>query len=187
LRAFLALEVPEETVVQNLVNAQVELRETQADLAIVERQNLHFTVKFFGDIPESQVPEIDARLKTLSLKPAEVIVRGVGAFPDPRRPRVLWAGIPEGQRGSIVPIAETVIRALEGIGEREDRPFHPHITLARVRSGVNKERLGSFLLRNDSREFGTTHLGTLKLKSSSLTPSGPVYRDVREYRLELPT
>ena len=187
MRAFLALEVVEETVVQNLMNAQVEMRETKADLSMVERQNLHFTVKFFGDIPESQVPEIDGRLEKLSLKSADVSLRGIGAFPDPKRPRVLWAGIPEDQQGSIVPLAEAVIRAIEGIGEREDRPFHPHITLARVRSGVNKERLASFLLGNASREFGTTHLGTLKLKSSSLTPSGPVYSNVREYRLELPS
>ncbi len=178
--------MPEETVVQNLVNAQEELRETQADLAIVERQNLHFTVKFLGEIPDSQVSEIDGRLKTLSLRSADVNVRGIGAFPDPRRPRVLWAGVPEDQHGLIVPLAKAVIRALEGIGEREDRAYHPHITLARVRSGYNREILTSFLRESASREFGTTHLGMLKLKSSTLTPAGPVYKDIGEYRLELP-
>ncbi len=185
MRAFLALEVPEESVIRNLVKAQEELRETRADLAIVESQNLHFTVKFLGEIPESRLPEIDARLSKLALRSARVSIRGVGAFPDPRRPRVIWAGIPPEQFGSVTPLAEAVIDSLKGIGEEDDRDYHPHITLARVRSSSSREALASFLDTNAMREFGTTHLGSLKLKSSTLTPRGPIYNDVREYRLEL--
>ncbi len=185
MRAFLALEVPEESVIRNLMNAQEQLRETRADLAIVESQNLHFTVKFLGEISESQVPEIDARLSKLALRSADVNIRGVGAFPDPGRPRVIWAGIPQEQYRTVNPLAEAVIHSLRGIGEEDDRDYHPHITLARVRSGSNREALASFLLANATREFGTTHLGSLKLKSSTLTPRGPIYNDVREYRLEV--
>ena len=183
MRVFLALEVKEERVIQSLINAQEELRSTQSDLTIVGKENLHFTVKFLGEIPDDRIPEIDARLQRLTLRSADASLVGIGAFPDLRRPRVIWVGIPREQYASVVPLAEAVIGALEGIGEREERQYHPHITLARVKSGLNKERLSSFLAANAAREFGKAHLGTLKLKSSVLTPSGPIYNDVKEYRL----
>lgn len=184
MRAFLALEVAEESLIQNLTNAQEELRSTQADLAIVEKQNLHFTVKFLGEISEGQIPKIDSRLAPLKLRSAELSVRGIGVFPDTSRPRVVWAGVPDEQRRMIVPLAEEVIGALEGIGERDEREYHPHITLARVRSGRNRDTLVSFVVANGARDFGKAHLVALKLKSSTLTPKGPIYNDVREYRLE---
>jgi RNA 2',3'-cyclic 3'-phosphodiesterase len=184
LRAFLALEVAEESLIQNLANAQEEMRRTQADLAIVEKQNLHFTVKFLGEISEARIPEINSRLGPLKLRSAPLSIRGIGVFPDISRPRVVWTGVPQEERELIVPLAEAVIRALDGIGERDDREYHPHITLARVRSGRNREKLASFISLNAAREFGKAHLVALKLKSSTLTPRGPIYNDVREYRLE---
>ena len=183
MRAFLALELEEEKVIQNLMNAQEELRRTQSDLTIVGKENLHFTVKFLGEIPEDQIWEIDARLQRLALRSADASLVGIGAFPDLRRPRVIWVGILREQYVSVVPLAEAVIGALEGIGEREERQYHPHITLARVKSGLNKERLSAFLAANATREFGNVRLGTLKLKSSILTPGGPIYNDIKEYTL----
>ncbi len=182
MRAFLALEV-QESVIQKLVEAQEELRKTQADLAVVDRQNLHLTVKFLGEIAESRVAEIDSRLKGLPLRSGDVMVKGVGVFPNLGRPRVVWAGVAREHQDRIVPLAEAVIRALDGIGEKDDRPYHAHATLARVRSGRNREGLASFVTANTTREFGVVHLGVLKLKSSTLTPQGPSYNDVREYQL----
>lgn len=78
---------------ENLMKVEEELKQTGADIKVVERENLHFTVKFLGEIPESIVEEIDKRLRTLVLQRMEVAVRGVGAFPDARRPRVVWAGV----------------------------------------------------------------------------------------------
>jgi 2'-5' RNA ligase len=80
-------------------------------------------------------------------------------------------------------MAAEVISALEGIGERDDRPFQAHVTLGRVRSGRNLRQLGDLLARDSERQFGTAALTELKLKSSVLSPSGPVYSDVGVFPL----
>jgi len=184
LRTFIALEIPQEGVLEELVSVQEELRKTQADLKLVSRENLHFTVKFLGEISEEETREINNRLKGLDLKSTQVSVEGVGSFPGLGRPSVIWAGVSVEDRAKVVPIAEQVISAVKGIGETDNRPYEPHITLARVRSPRNTENLASFIRQNVKREFGTVELKHLKLKSSELTPRGPIYSDIGVYPLK---
>jgi 2'-5' RNA ligase len=168
----------------NLIKVEDELRGTRGDVKLVEKENLHFTVKFFGEIPDSMVGEIDSKVRVLSLRRMEVGVRGLGAFPDERRPRVIWAGAAPRDLAGVTTAGQLVIDALEGIGESDERGFHPHITLARVRSPRNIEALSAAIRENSAREFGRTTITSMKLKSSRLSPSGPVYTDVREYTLQ---
>jgi 2'-5' RNA ligase len=184
LRAFVALEISEPKVLDALVAFQQELSRTRADLKLVERENLHFTVKFLGEISESQTKEADARLKGLHLSSAQVEVRGVGAFPSVGRPNVIWVGVPESQEVSVLRIAQSAIGALEGIGETDRRPFRAHVTLARLRSGRQSKELASLLNANSNRTFGPLALKQLKLKSSVLSPTGPTYSDVGVYSLD---
>ncbi|MDG7006124.1 MAG: RNA 2',3'-cyclic phosphodiesterase [Nitrososphaerota archaeon] len=168
----------------NLVKVEEDLERTRADLKLVERENLHFTVKFLGEVPASAAEEVDRRVKPLPLRRMEVGVRGLGSFPDERRPRVVWGGVAPDDAAAITATGRQVTEALEGIGESDDRGFHPHITVARVRSPRNLEALAAFILENASRDFGRTVISSLKLKSSALTPAGPVYTDLREYVLQ---
>ena len=182
MRAFVALEIPA-NVIDSLVQAQKELEATGADIKLVERENLHLNLKFLGEISEAQASDVRARLGGLSLKGAEVSVKGVGAFPTPSRPRVVWAGVAKEHEPLVVPIANAVITALGGIGEEDSRPFRPHITLGRVRSSRNLRELAEALRLGAAREFGVVGLKEIKLKSSTLTPSGPIYRDEGVYPL----
>lgn len=182
MRAFVAMDLPG-TVVDTLVAFQEELRATGADVKLVERENLHFTVKFLGEISESQASEVLARLSRLGLHRTTVDLRGAGAFPNLRRPRVIWAGVARESEGEVEPIARQVVGALEGLGERDDRPFQAHITLGRVRSPRGSRELGELLARHSERSFGVAELSELKLKSSRLTPAGPIYSDVGVFRL----
>lgn len=166
-----------------MVTLQRELAATGADLKLVERQNLHFTLKFLGEISEAQAKDADGRLKALRLTGGEVSVAGVGAFPSPRRPNVVWVGVANEDAERVKAIAEAVIKALEGIGERDSRPFQAHLTLARVRSFRNGGELSSLIETNADRVFGKVRLSSFTLKSSLLTPKGPVYSDVGVYSL----
>ena len=161
-----------------------ELKRTRADLKTVGRDNLHFTVKFLGEVSDDTVKEVDRRLEGLALSSFDVQVRGVGAFPDLRRPRVVWAGLSRESEGAMSERAAVFIGALEGVGKPEDHEFHPHVTLARVKSPLNGGALASFLQLNAARDLGETRITSLKLKSSLLSPSGPAYTDVREYGLK---
>lgn len=171
-------------MIENLMKVEEELKLTLADIKLVERENLHFTVKFLGEIPDSMVDEVDRRIRTLALRKMEVDVRGLGGFPDARRPRVVWAGVAPNDLAALSSSGQQVIDVLEGVGKSEERAFHPHITVARVRSPRNHEALAAVLRDCKSRDFGRTAITALKLKSSSLTPKGPTYRDVREYALQ---
>jgi 2'-5' RNA ligase len=182
VRAFVALEVPG-AVVDSLIQVQKELDATGADVKLVERENLHLNLKFLGELRDAEVSEAKSRLGRLSLKGGDVTIRGVGAFPTSARPRVVWAGIAPEDEPLVTPIARGVISALEGIGERDDRPFRPHITLARVRSGRNMRELTGVLRQIAALEFGIASLREIKLKSSTLTPNGPIYRDEGVYLL----
>ena len=182
VRAFVALEIPGD-VVDSLVRVQKELEGTGADIKLVERENLHLNLKFLGELGPAQVSEAKSRLGRLSLKSTDVTVRGVGAFPTPSRPRVVWAGLSPEDEPLVIPIARGVMGALEGIGETDDRPFRPHITLARVRSGRNMRELTEVLRQMAGKDFGTVALREIKLKSSTLTPAGPIYRDEGVYSL----
>ena len=182
MRAFVAIDLSP-AVVDSLARFQAELSATGADLKLVEREKLHFTVKFLGEIGDPQAAEALSRLGRLKLQGGPVEVKGAGAFPDQRRPRVVWAGVTGEGEGVVGPVAREVIGALEGIGERDDRPFRAHITLARVRSPLNSRALGEFLERHSARSFGVAELSELKVKSSRLTPSGPIYSDVGVFRL----
>jgi RNA 2',3'-cyclic 3'-phosphodiesterase len=183
LRAFVAIDVPDR-VIESLVAFQAELSGTGADLKLVERQNLHFTVKFLGEITDVQGAEVQSRLGSLTLPKAKVEVGGAGAFPGPRKPRVVWAGVARGDEETVAPIARGVIGALRGIGEPDDKPFVAHITLGRVRSPLNTHELTELLLKNTERSFGGAELSELKLKSSTLTPAGPVYTDIGVFPLK---
>lgn len=183
MRAFVALEIPGQ-VVESLSGFQRELASTGADLKLVERGNLHLNLKFLGEISEREAAEVRARLGRLSSRRASVEVRGTGAFPTPARPRVVWAGLAAGQESLVTPIAAEVKGLLEGIGERDERPFRAHITLARVRSPRNVRELAELLRENTDRPFGGVDFAEVKLKSSLLTPAGPVYEDVGVYPLK---
>ncbi len=182
MRAFVALEVTER-VRESLVEFQSEVRSTGADLKLVEKENLHFTVKFLGDITEAQATEAASRIGSLRLQSVEVEVRGAGAFPSPSNPRVVWAGVAHEHEQMVAPIAAAVNGVLLDIGEQDDRPFRAHITLARVRSGRDSRRLSDLLNGSRERSFGPAKLAELKLKSSVLTPRGPVYSDLGVFTL----
>lgn len=184
VRAFLALEITDENVLDSMVAAQKALAEIGADLKIVERQNLHFTVKFLGDISDSQAKEVDSRLRKLTLRGSTVQVKGIGAFPNASRPNVIWVGVAQEDEGRVLPIAQPVIAALEGIGKEDNRPYRPHATIARVRSSRNIQSLAEVIHSNEYTVFGNTSISALKLKSSALTSSGPVYTDLQEYELQ---
>ncbi len=182
LRAFVALEISNPAL-DSLVKFEEELRATGADVKLVERENLHFTVRFLGEISESQAAEVGSRLGNLRLKGVVVEIRGAGAFPNPSRPRVVWAGVSRDHEALVAPVAQEVIDSLQGIGELDERPFRAHVTLGRIRSGRNFRQLEQFLRDNSDRPFGVVRLSHLKFKSSVLSPGGPVYTDIGDYPL----
>jgi len=181
IRSFIAFDIEDAGVLKNITKMQKILAGTGADLKFVEPQNIHITLRFLGNITPVMVDRIYEGMCKVQFVPFTVKIHGLGAFPNQRNPRVVWAGIREGSvqlRG----IFEQLEPFLRSLGFAPDtKGFSPHLTIARVRSGRNKAQLAKCLMENANFEFGVVKANCLKLKKSDLTPKGPIYTTLREY------
>ena len=175
VRAFVAIDINEE-VRQRLVEAQRRLEATGAQLKLVEPQNIHLTVKFLGEVPERRVGEITGALQraTEGMSAFDVLVCGVGVFPNLRYVRVVWAGVADG-REQAVALIRKVDGELQRLGFAPEREYVPHLTLARVKSAAAKGRLVEAIKGMTGEEFGMTRVQVVELKQSTLTSKGPIY------------
>lgn len=185
MRAFLALEVKSESTIKLIEDLQKRLLQTGADLKPVELNNLHFTVKFFGEIGDALATKIKSALEQTKFKPLSLIYKGVGVFPSPQRISVVWVGVEKGCRDELFYVANKVEEMLEGITPRDERGFQPHVTISRVKSGRSKDRLLALIKEYEYQDFGEETITSLKLKKSELTPKGPIYSDVYMFPFEV--
>lgn len=180
IRSFIAFDLENVSVLKRLAEAQAILSKTGADLKVVEPQNIHLTVRFLGNISLEMVDKVYEGMKKVQFIPFNVQLRGLGAFPDLRYPRVCWAGITEGA-DQLRGIFGQLEPNLRGLGFAPDpKGFSPHLTIARVRSSRNKAELAQCLRENASFDFGQISASCLRLKKSDLTPRGPIYSTLKE-------
>jgi 2'-5' RNA ligase len=110
-------------------------------------------------------------------------VRGVGAFPNLKNPRVIWMGLTEGEE-VLTSFQRQIDTQLERIGfQPEDRHFHPHLTLGRMRSSRGKEELVGRMEKHKEGEFGDFRVERVVLFKSDLRPTGPVYTPLKDMKL----
>ncbi|MHA1730574.1 MAG: RNA 2',3'-cyclic phosphodiesterase [Promethearchaeota archaeon] len=185
-RAFLAVDVTGEGVLDALQGVQGEFAKLGIRMKLVERENIHITVKFLGEVDDALLPRIHAALqeRVNGVPPLdegfEVEVSGVGQFSY----RVLWAGI-KGDGGKFTGIFQEIEDFLEEFGfAREKRKFRPHVTLARLKF-VPRDRKDDWMslvrqYRNEA--FGNMVVRRVELKKSTLTPRGPIYTNLRYLR-----
>ena len=180
IRSFLAFDLQNDTVLNRLSAVQKLLVETGADLKLVQPQNIHITVRFLGGVSPSMVEKVFEAMKKVQFTPFNIQLCGLGVFPSLNYPRVVWAGMTDGveQLKSIFSQIEPQIQAL-GF-EPDAYGFSPHLTIARVRSGANKQRLAELVTKKADYDFGTIKADCLRLKKSQLSPKGPTYSTLKE-------
>ncbi len=158
----------------------------QADARVkwVEPANLHFTLKFLGEVPEEHLLSVvEAVREVAAFRPFELSIEGLGAFPDLRAPRVLWVGVQEGAR-ELAALARHVEEALSRARfPREERPFEPHLTIGRVRTEGRERGLWQALERLRAAKIGRQRVEWVVVMESRLSPQGPTYIARAEVRL----
>ena len=181
IRAFIAVELPE-ALRQQVSAYQSGLKSSGANVKWVAADNLHLTLKFLGNIEETQLASLKESLAAAAAgsKPFTIRLEGIGAFPGTRSPRVLWLGITDGKE-RLIELAGTVEQCCSKLGfPPEDRPFSPHLTVGRVRS---QERLAPLIKRLQVAEFQASEpaeVNQLVLFQSTLSPNGPLYTPLAE-------
>lgn len=184
IRSFLAIEIPR-TILKKIEEVQDDLKSSRADVRWVNPEKIHLTLKFFGNIDESRIDPIVKSIErpTQTISPFSLKVRGVGAFPHLKNPRVIWMGLVDGKE-VLVSFQKQLEKELEKIGfEPEERAFHPHLTLGRMKSSKGREELAGRMERHKEEEFGNFQVERVVLFKSDLKPTGPIYTPLREINL----
>ncbi|PYU80850.1 MAG: RNA 2',3'-cyclic phosphodiesterase [Acidobacteria bacterium] len=180
MRLFVALELPA-AVRENLGALLKALRAVSPQTRWVRPENLHLTLKFIGEVPETEFAVIrNALAAARSDQPVALEFRGLGFFPNEKRPRVFWAGIEASP--NLKTLAAEIDRAMEKLGiPCEQRPFSPHLTLARFEPPELPEKLRSAIEENAAREFGSFRTNQYQLIESKLKPSGAEYTTLESF------
>jgi len=182
IRAFLALEIPDE-IKDKIMEVEGGVERSNADVKLVERENLHVTMKFLGDVTASTLDKVYDVMKRVKESKFEIEVKGTGVFPNLRMVRVLWVGIGAGS-DKVTAVFRTLDSGIAELGFHRERDFTPHITIGRVRSQRNREELIKAMEKYGSDEFGTAVVDKIIIKRSILMQRGPIYSNLREVELQ---
>lgn len=178
MRLFTGIHLPEH-VATNLSGLLERLRPT-AHLKWTPIYNLHLTTKFIGEWPEERLAEVIDCLRLLSRRPPIAIgIEGLGWFPNPHNPRILWAGVKAGQE--FAKLATDTDEVLSRLGvERETKAFSPHLTLARIKDAVPLGPVRQAIAQLPTVDFGAFTATRFHLYLSKAGPSGSIYTQLAE-------
>jgi 2'-5' RNA ligase len=177
VRTFVAID-PGDDIQSHLLLAQRKLARDVSDVKWVEEANLHLTLLFLGEVRDRDLSEI-CRCVTRSVAATNAFVmefKGIGCFPNTRRPRVVWVGVAAGAAETIAlhDAIETPLLEL-GCYRREERQFTPHLTLGRTKSDLPGEQLARVLPQYQDWRAGEAVVREVLVMSSELTSHGPEY------------
>ena len=179
MRLFTGIAIPDD-VIANLSPLVDRLRPT-AHIRWSPVYNFHITTKFIGEWPEERLQQIVDALRPLGSRSAiPISISGVGWFPNPHSPRILWAGVKAGE--ALAQLARETDDALHVLGiEREKKKFSPHLTLARIRdTAVPLAPLRQAIAQLTSVDFGEFTAEQFYLYLSKPGPSGSIYTQLAE-------
>ena len=175
MRTFVAIEISDD----NVINSIEKFQETIGiDAKPVNSRNLHFTLQFLGEITDEISQKIIQTLHTIEFSSFNVSLKGIGAFPKPKFPRIIWIGTDEDGGNMLINLAQKIEKLLKPLGFSSDKAFKPHITVFRIKK--KGEDITRQLEDNKNMNFGIQKIISIKLKKSELTPNGPIYSDLVE-------
>ena len=181
IRTFIAVPVEPPAEIRAVMKS---IRAIGGPIRMIDFDQMHLTLNFLGETRWNQVSEIGESIDQVvkQFTCFEVTLDSLGAFPDARRPRVVWAGLSLTER--VTQLAETLAVELERLSfPREDRRYKPHLTLARVKGRCPAE-LQKIITDQASKSFGTIHVEEVILYQSELAKSGPIYTALSTHSLQ---
>lgn len=187
IRAFIAIPLPG-SLLDELAALQRQLERQVPPLSVrwVNPNGIHLTLRFLGDTPVEKLPAIQEALAIVAqhASACTFTVGGLGCFPNPRRPRVVWAGVQE-PTGQLAALQEAIEEAMERFGYApEGRGFTPHLTLGRVQrhaSSREAARVGEVVTATSVGQLAKVTADRFALIRSVLKPTGAEYTTLAEF------
>jgi len=176
-RVFVSAEITnKERVAAAQENILIQAGSDSSKLKKVEKQNLHFTLTYIGDVDETLLARIKTNFSEIKFTSFEFNYGNIGGFPNSNRARIIWLGVDENGHKNISKLWQLVSEKLANFVKKDKDPFIPHITLFRLRNGsINLDTL----ISNHTFATGISdRIDHLTVKQSTLTPLGPRYTDI---------
>jgi 2'-5' RNA ligase len=173
MRLFIAIEF--EDAADYLKQIQEQLPDAKATFP----KQFHLTLKFLGEVEEDKVEEIKNKLSKVKFEPFAAKLGEIGVFPSESFIRVVWVGVEDGEK--IIQLQQEIENTLTEF--KQDKRFHPHITLARIKF-IEEEKKKEFVeaLKNIKVGQKESEIKNFKLIKSTLTPESPVYEDLAVFQ-----
>jgi len=180
MRVFVSIEISNYEVINSIKKFQKIIK---IDAKPTELKNLHFTLQFLGEVSEQIIDKIIQSLNTIEFSKFDISLKGIGAFPKLKSPKIIWIGTDEKSGKMMTELSKKVEKALEPLGFSSEKPFKPHITVFRI-----KKKIGDITKEMENHKnvsFGIQEITSIKLKKSELTLNGPVYSDLMEIKTKI--
>jgi len=180
MRVFVSIEISNYEVINSIKKFQKII---EIDAKPTELKNLHFTLQFLGEVSEQIIDKIIQSLNTIEFSKFDISLKGIGAFPKLKSPKIIWIGTDEKSGKMMTELSKKVEKALEPLGFSSEKPFKPHITVFRI-----KKKIGDITKEMENHKnvsFGIQEITSIKLKKSELTLNGPVYSDLMEIKTKI--
>ena len=182
IRAFLAIDLDED--LKPKINKIIKsFKEIDANIKYVDLANLHFTLKFFGDIDVEGIDLLSQKISKVvsEFEPFNIKIKGCGAFPNTNHIKVIWVGL-EGDE-ILKDLHDKLDVEFKKLGFEADKKFSSHLTIGRMKSAKNKNKVKYQIESFSDVEIGEMSVDKIVLKKSTLKPSGPIYDDINVFEL----
>ena len=182
IRAFLAIDLDDD--LKPKINKVIkEFKQIDTKIKYVELANLHLTLKFFGDIDTNGLKLLENAIANVvsDFEPFKINIAGCGAFPNNNHIKVIWVGIEDDT--VLKDLHDRLDKEFASIGFDKDKKFSTHLTIGRMKSAKNKNKVKSTIEEFSDVEIGEMEVSQISLKKSTLTPRGPIYEDISIFEL----
>ncbi|WP_296880694.1 RNA 2',3'-cyclic phosphodiesterase [uncultured Methanobrevibacter sp.] len=182
IRAFLAIDVDEDLKAK-MYRIIKEFKQIDANIKYVDLQNLHLTLKFFGDIDIEGIDLLSSKISKVveGFDRFDLKIKGCGAFPNTNRIKVIWLGLENDE--IVKELHDELDKEFVRLGFDKDKRFSSHLTIGRMKSAKGKTKVKSTIEEFDDVEIGSMSVNSIILKKSTLTPQGPIYEDLKIFEL----
>ncbi len=182
IRAFLAIDLDED-LKPKINKIMKEFKQIDTRIKYVDLVNLHLTLKFFGDIDTDGLKLLEDKIEGVvsGFNPFDIRIKSCGAFPNNNHIKVIWVGIDDD--AILKDLHDKLDKEFVELGFDKDKKFSSHLTIGRMKSAKNKNKVKSTIESFSDVDIGEMKVSKITLKKSTLTPSGPIYEDINEFNL----
>ena len=175
MRTFVAVEISKREILKKIQTFQEKIKIGAKPIRV---DQIHFTLQFLGEIDEEKCKKVKDVLNEIDFSEFKISLKGMGAFPNFKNPRVIWIGIEKNGAGKLTELANEIGTKLTSLGFEKEKKFKPHLTIFRIRKKIGD--ISAIMKDFEAEEFGTETISKIKLKKSVLSPKGPEYSDLLE-------